>query len=473
MAYKVVTKDQYELTIHRLIHPSDFATNGPQRSRPKKPYLLLHGLVGTSASYVTNVQDNYRAPPNTYNPRTAINQNLLNMSPDYKHDWRSTAEHERRASNSEPVGTWDKRKKVYSYLNKIDFGGDKLVFGQQFDQAYRKFELPNEAIDYTSNSLAFTLSNFGYDVWLINLRGNAYSRKHTGRLSASDPEYWDFGIDKIISEDLMAVINFVQKVVDCDEPVGFVSHSYTSIHVLGLLTKDPKYQERLQPVIMMAPTLLTGTHERTKLKYFMRTISKYFMSKNGPYPAIGRDKSEHKIENLICNLPIASKLCRLLETILYGETKKVKSVSGLIFNSRKTSLMKRDVDCGQTSKATLHEIVQNLSTMAVNPKYMPFVTAKRREMSGELTRRSVILVHSKSDEISTMEEVDKIRDTALKTMALVDYVVIEPNFSHTDFLFSRRNQYTVNAEIARMAILYDFLLYRKSANQPAQVARGY
>lgn len=40
-----------------------------------------------------------------------------------------------------------------------------------------------------------------------------------------------------------------------------------------------------------------------------------------------------------------------------------------------------------------------------------------------------------------------------------------PSNGHTDFLFSKRNQYLVNGEIARMVTLYDNLMYRPSSNE--------
>lgn len=476
--FKIITKDNYEITLHRLIHPEDFATQGPQ-ARSKKPYLLLHGLVGTSASYLVNINDQYLAPKVTYRSREAAHNMLKHKADAYEFRWQSMATKENKAWEGENVDKWGKRRSFAHLNDDIDMDGDQLAFGKEFRQAYRKFDLPKDAYPLLSNSLAMTLSNFGYDVWLLNLRGNTYSRQYNGRLSADHTtEYWDFNIQDVVREDLLASVNFVQRHVECTEPVGLISYSYNNIHILNLLKTFPAYQDKLQPVVMLAPTLLTGQADRGKSKYVMKTLTKVLVSKNGPWPLLGRSFSENKLEYALCKLPIASRLCRLFEIVLNGQSQKVKSVSGLIGGSlwadRKEKLIRRDIDCGQTSKQVLHQIIENLNSQTIHPNYVPFEAARMAQMRGKKNhRRSVIMMHSTGDEISTKSEVRKIRDDALRTMALVDYEIDDADFGHTDFLFSRRNQYLVNAEVIRMAIVYDYLLYKSSVNRPIEVARGF
>lgn len=45
---------------------------------------------------------------------------------------------------------------------------------------------------------AFRLADLGYDVWLGNIRGNTYSRKHLNMNPASHEAYWKFSLVSIL-----------------------------------------------------------------------------------------------------------------------------------------------------------------------------------------------------------------------------------------------------------------------------------
>lgn len=455
--YDVVTKDKYVLKLHRIIHPQDIRRNGPQPGM-KKPYLLLHGLIGSSASYVRNINSGYQAPSSVYDIKEKIRQSYNPKSNNFIYEWQSTAERFHGTSESEhhtvDQALHNKRtKRQFSDIEQIDFDVDSNDFGKKFKNAYKGFGMPIETKNLITNSLAFTLSNFGYDVWLINLRGNQYSKGSKGRFSVEDAEYWNFNIDTIVKEDLLAAINYVKSETQHHEPMGLVSYSYSSLYILNLLTKFPEYQGILQPVVMMAPTLLNPTGQGNKSKLFIQAVSKVLVAHNGPWPVIGRS-SDVKIERIICQLPIASSLCRILEIVMLGNAQP-KNIPKMLISDHATTLMRKDMSCGQTSTAILHQIVNNLSKENIHPNYIPYVHARNRN-NGQ-SRRTVMLIHSKDDKISTMQDVSKIRDRALKTMALMDLVIKEPNFDHTDFLFAKQNQYLINAEIVRMVSVYDFL----------------
>lgn len=466
--YQIQTSDHYLLTLHRLIHPTDAKARAPMPGT-KKPYILVHGLLGSSASYVRNVAAEYQAPGETFDASKLLDELMASKSKmDFGRDWVSTADLYHAAFEGDISADLHestnfvqklldaKSSKEFALLNDIDYIDDPYNFGKDFKRFYRVFDLPQRAKPFISNSLAFTLSNFGYDVWLINLRGNAYSRGHAGSLHMDLAEYWDFNMETLIREDLPAAINYVRTTSRWgpSEPMGLVGYSYTSMNILAMLTKMPSYQETLQPLVLMAPNILTSAARDTKYRVVMQLGTKAFFSHNGPFPSIKHAAGDDSVLRLLCKLPVANELCLFFEKMLFG---KVKNVQSALFD-KQGKMIKSDARCGTTSKAVLHEMIENLSSERIHPKYKPFESARVNSFKGRRNRRSVMLIHSESDDMANMKEVRRIRDSALKTMSLVDLVIKEPQFEHTDFLFSHRNQYLVNGEIARMVSVFDYMV---------------
>ncbi|XP_011312364.1 lipase member K [Fopius arisanus] len=100
-------------------------------------------------------------------------------------------------------------------------------------------------------SLAYQLSDAGYDVWLGNLRGNTYSRRHT-TVSPEDPLFWDFSLDEYATLDLAAMTDYVLNYTE-QPSVSYVGHSIGSTIVSLLLAERPEYNEKINLMILLAP----------------------------------------------------------------------------------------------------------------------------------------------------------------------------------------------------------------------------
>ncbi|CAL8123995.1 unnamed protein product [Orchesella dallaii] len=104
---------------------------------------------------------------------------------------------------------------------------------------------PNE------DALGFYLADAGYDVWLANQRGNAYSNRHVS-LTTADSAFWENSIHEIGVYDLTAMINYTTAYTG-QPRVHFIGYSSGCSPLLIALAKRPEYNEKVGLAILTAP----------------------------------------------------------------------------------------------------------------------------------------------------------------------------------------------------------------------------
>ncbi|XP_003745768.1 gastric triacylglycerol lipase [Galendromus occidentalis] len=125
--------------------------------------------------------------------------------------------------------------------------GDRVAFLQH--------GLFSSAFDYVNNlpseSLGYVMADNGYDVWLGNVRGNTYSRRHVN-MSADSKKFWEFTFDEFIDFDVPAMIDFVLNKTG-KESLYYVGHSQGTIVMFGLLSTRMEYQKKIKAFAAMGP----------------------------------------------------------------------------------------------------------------------------------------------------------------------------------------------------------------------------
>lgn len=100
---------------------------------------------------------------------------------------------------------------------------------------------------------AFKLADFGYDIWLVNVRGTEFSKNHQ-HLGTTSPKYWKFSYDEIARYDLPAVIDHV--LIKTNRTFAhYVGHSQGTTVVMAMLSLFPRYNKKLKTLHLMAPSV--------------------------------------------------------------------------------------------------------------------------------------------------------------------------------------------------------------------------
>lgn len=98
---------------------------------------------------------------------------------------------------------------------------------------------------------AFNYVENGYDVHLINCRGNRYSRKHK-TLDPLDPAFWHFSWYEMAIYDVPETIEKMRELTGSPS-VQYVGHSQGATVVIALLSLKPEYNKIITHAGLLAP----------------------------------------------------------------------------------------------------------------------------------------------------------------------------------------------------------------------------
>ncbi|CAK8533113.1 unnamed protein product [Lathyrus sativus] len=118
-----------------------------------------------------------------------------------------------------------------------------------------------------AQNLPMILADNGFDVWITNGRGTKYSRKHT-TFDSSKKQYWNWGPDELVSDELPAIINFVFK--QTGQKINYLGHSLgTMVALLSL--SEGKWVNEVKSVALLCPISYIGNMKAKLATLSMRS----------------------------------------------------------------------------------------------------------------------------------------------------------------------------------------------------------
>jgi len=122
--------------------------------------------------------------------------------------------------------------------------------------------------------LALYLAKKGFDVWISNNRGQAYSTEHTKNYKWYNPfsKYWDFSFHEMGLYDFPAVISYVKQVTGYSK-VNYIGHSQGATQYFIKGSFDPEFlNENINSFTAFGPSVFLDSHESIAINILTSTF---------------------------------------------------------------------------------------------------------------------------------------------------------------------------------------------------------
>jgi len=170
-------------------------------------------------------------------------------------------------------------------------------------------------INQASNSLGFMLVDAGFDVWLLNSRGNKYSHTNIHH-NDNGRKFWQFSWDEMAKIDLPTFVDYVTLVTNVSK-VHYVGHSQGTLIGFTGFSQNQALADKIEHFYALAPIAIMGD-AKGPIKFLARfhKLVYKFLSTLGIDEVLPNGKIEQEVGKTVCD--ISPLTCELVTFFICG-----------------------------------------------------------------------------------------------------------------------------------------------------------
>lgn len=285
-------------------------------------------------------------------------------------------------------------------------------------------------------SLAYLLTDAGFEVWLGNARGSKYARRHVAKHPAQ-ADFWQYSTDEIALHDLPTMINFVLKTSNQDK-MYYVGYSQGTTAFFALASSRPEYNNKIIMMYALSP-MVYMSNVRSPLFRLIAPNSR-FSDKLSHQLGHGEFKPSSELVQTVGGAMIENEIgCKNISSnvnfVVSGanvenlDVKNIPVIMGHLPAGASTKQMKQYAQAVASQQFTKYDHGSVINQKVYGSRQPP-------QYQMQNVKVPVALYHSDDDWLAHPHDVAKLESELPNVKD--SYKVAERHFSNMDFQFSKK-----------------------------------
>ncbi|XP_043478907.1 lipase 3-like isoform X2 [Leptopilina heterotoma] len=280
-----------------------------------------------------------------------------------------------------------------------------------------------------SDSLAITLANLKYDVWLGNSRSSVYCKSHSVYKN-TDEKFWNYSFHEVGTQDLPAMLNYVANYTG--KKIIYIGFSMGTTSFFVMASEKPEMSANISLAFALAPVAFMNHLKIPNIKFVFKDswISSFIFG----HKSFGANSGWNVF-------PFKNKLSSMISHCSNNHIKSYRSrVIRQSFGTASVKTIRHLAQQRQTGKFRQYDYdPRNLEIY--NSTYPPEYNISRIQIP-------MVLIVSKGDVFSTPSDVEDLEE--LLPNVYKNILVDHKNFCHYDFMYGRHAQEYVYNQIVEI-----------------------